>query len=113
MCWRGIRWPRPCLRTVQSKYPKDPELARLISELRTGSARFDDLWRAGRSGQLRSLTTTLTHPALGTLTLDCDALLVPEADQTVVVYSAAPGTPSASALELLRSTGIERFSSVS
>ncbi|MGY2007165.1 helix-turn-helix transcriptional regulator [Nocardia gipuzkoensis] len=98
-----------CLRTVQAKYPKDPGLAQLIDELRSGSARFDELWRAGRSGRLRSLTTTLAHPDLGTLTLDCDALLVAEADQNVVVYSAAPGTPTVSALELLRVTGLERF----
>ncbi|ONI84813.1 hypothetical protein ALI22I_30465 [Saccharothrix sp. ALI-22-I] len=38
-----------------------------------------------------------------------DVLLEPEADQTVLVYSAAPGTPEASALELLRVTGLERF----
>nr|WP_194818464.1 helix-turn-helix transcriptional regulator [Nocardia sp. XZ_19_385] len=102
-----------CLRTVRAKYPKDPGLAQLIAELRSGSTRFDELWRAGRSGQLRSLTKTIAHPDLGTLTLDCDALLVPEADQTVVVYSAAPGTPSASALELLRVTGLQRFSPTS
>ncbi|TQM32425.1 helix-turn-helix transcriptional regulator [Nocardia bhagyanarayanae] len=101
-----------CLRTVQAKYPKDPDLARLIDELRSGSARFDELWRAGRSGRLRSLSKTIAHPDLGALTLDCDALLVPEADQTVVVYSAAPGTPEASALELLRVTGLERFGPV-
>lgn len=99
-----------CLRTVHAKYPSDPGLARLITELRTGSAQFDELWRAGRSGQLSSRTTTIAHPELGVLDLDCDALLVPEADQTVVVYSAAPGTRSASALELLRVTGVEQFS---
>ncbi len=42
-------------------------------------------------------------------TLDCDALEVPDCDQTVVVYSAAPGTPEAAALELLRVTGTEQF----
>ncbi|MEU8899631.1 helix-turn-helix transcriptional regulator [Nocardia sp. NPDC048505] len=98
-----------CLRTVHAKYPDDPGLTRLLTELRTGSARFDELWRAGRSGQLRSRSVTLAHPELGTLELDCDVLLVPEADQTVVVYSPAPGTPSASALDLLRVTGLQRF----
>ena len=49
------------------------------------------------------------HSELGPLTLDCDVLLVPEADQTVLVYSAEPGTSSASALELLRVTGLEQF----
>ena len=90
--------------------PRDPDLARLIADLRAGSARFDDLWRAGRSGRLRAGSTTIEHPELGPLTLDCDVLLVPESDQTLLVYSAAPGTPSASALGLLRVTGLEQFS---
>lgn len=98
-----------CLRTAQARYPDDPDLARLIADLRTGSTRFDTLWRAGRSGRLRAGSTTIRHAELGQLTLDCDVLLVPESDQTVLVYSAAPRTPSASALELLRVTGLEQF----
>ncbi|WP_410656810.1 helix-turn-helix transcriptional regulator [Amycolatopsis sp. lyj-112] len=98
-----------CLRTAQARYPRDPDLIRLIADLRTGSARFDSLWQAGRSGRLRAGSPTLDHPELGRLTLDCDVLLVPEADQTVLVYSAAAGSPEASALELLRVTGLEQF----
>ncbi|MGW6332865.1 helix-turn-helix transcriptional regulator [Nocardia rhamnosiphila] len=94
-----------CLRTAQARYPQDPSLAGLIDELRSGSPRFDELWRAGRSGRLRSRTASVIHPELGTLTLDCDVLSVPEADQTVIVYSAATGTATASALELLHRTG--------
>lgn len=98
-----------CLRTAQARYPQDPDLTRLIADLRAGSAQFDSLWQAGRSGRLRSGSTTITHPELGQLTLDCDVLLESEADQTVLVYSATPGTPEASALELLRVTGLEQF----
>ncbi|WP_306365653.1 hypothetical protein [Nocardia sp. CC227C] len=61
------------------------------------------------SGQIRASTKTIEHPELGRLTLDCDALEVPDADQTVVVYSAAPGTPEATTLELLRVTGTQRL----
>jgi transcriptional regulator with XRE-family HTH domain len=98
-----------CLRTAQARYPDDPDLACLIADLRTGSARFGSLWQAGRSGRLRAGSTTIKHSELGPLTLDCDVLLVPEADQTVLVYSAEPGTSSASALELLRVAGLEQF----
>lgn len=98
-----------CLRTAQARYPDDPDLARLIADLRSGSTRFDGLWQAARSGRLRAGSTTIKHPDLGPLTLDCDVLLVPETDQTVLVYSAEPGTSSASALELLRVTGLEQF----
>ncbi|WP_040788334.1 helix-turn-helix transcriptional regulator [Nocardia paucivorans] len=98
-----------CLRTAHAKYPRDASLTALIAELRAGSPQFEELWRTGRSGRVRSRTTTITHPELGTLTLDCDVLYEPETDQTVIVYSAAPTTPAASALELLRVTGLERF----
>ncbi|GAA5182528.1 helix-turn-helix transcriptional regulator [Rugosimonospora acidiphila] len=98
-----------CLRTAQARYPDDPDLTRLVSDLRAGSTRFDSLWQAGRSGRVRASSVTITHPQLGRLTLDCDALLVPEADQSVLLYSAAAGTPEASALELLRVTGLEQF----
>jgi transcriptional regulator with XRE-family HTH domain len=94
-----------CLRTAQARYPQDASLAGLIDELRSGSPRFDELWRAGRSGRLRSRTASVVHAELGTLTLDCDVLSVPEADQTVIVYSAGTGTATASALELLRLPG--------
>ncbi|MDN5796055.1 MAG: hypothetical protein L0H79_09940 [Intrasporangium sp.] len=47
---------------------------------------------------------------LGPLTLDCDTLHVPEADQRVIVYSAAPGTPEAEALALLRVLGTQQLS---
>ncbi|WP_459545065.1 helix-turn-helix transcriptional regulator [Nocardia sp. X0981] len=98
-----------CLRTAHAKYPQDADLTRLITDLRAGSAQFEELWQTGRSGRLRSRTATVTHPELGPLTLDCDVLHEPETDQTVLVYSAASVTPTASALELLRVTGLERF----
>lgn len=98
-----------CLRAAQSKYPRDAGLIRLIAELRSGNEQFDELWRAGRSSALHATTKTIDHPTVGRLTLDCDTLVMPEADQTVFVYSAAPGSRAASALELLRVTGLERF----
>lgn len=98
-----------CLRTAQAGYPDDPDLARLIADLRAGSVRFENLWQARRSGRLRAGSPTLEHPELGRLTLDCDVLLVPESDQTFLVYSAESGTREASALELLRVTGLEQF----
>lgn len=47
------------------------------------------------------------HPEIGRITLDCDVLLLPDADQRLVVYSAAPDTPAAEALALLRVVGVQ------
>ncbi|WP_280236032.1 helix-turn-helix transcriptional regulator [Nocardia cyriacigeorgica] len=98
-----------CLRTAQARYPDDLDLAHLIGALRSGGARFDELWRAGRSGAIRATTVTVAHPELGPLTLDCNVLLEPDNDQTILVYSAAPGTQETTALDLLRVTGGQRF----
>ncbi|NEW44942.1 helix-turn-helix transcriptional regulator [Nocardia cyriacigeorgica] len=100
------------LHAARARYPADPGLDRLITELRTGSPRFERLWDERRAGYMRNTRKTIDHPDLGRLTLDCDTLLVPDADQTVVVYSAAPGTPEAGALELLRVTGTEQFTNL-
>ncbi|MFC4125486.1 helix-turn-helix transcriptional regulator [Nocardia rhizosphaerae] len=98
-----------CLRAVKATYPDDRDLIRLLTELRTGSTEFETHWQAGRSSTMHSLTKTIAHPTLGTLTLDCDAMHVPATDHTVIIYSAPPNTPTATALELLRVTGLESF----
>lgn len=89
------------LRTALARYPKDQDLRDLIEELVNGSERFWSIWEEGRSTVQRSLTKTVAHPELGSLVLDCDTLLLPEADQSMIVYSAAAGTPEHAALERL------------
>ncbi|MGF0317197.1 helix-turn-helix transcriptional regulator [Nocardia fluminea] len=98
-----------CLRAVKAAYPGDPGLSRLLTELRTGRPEFEEHWQAGRSSAMHSLTKTIAHPDLGALTLDCDAMHVPDTDQTIIIYSATPHTPTATALDLLRVTGLESF----
>lgn len=96
------------LRAAQARYPRDPELARMIGELRRGSPRFDELWREGTSARWRTATKSINHPELGTIELDCDTLQVPDSDQTVLVYSAEPGTREAMALDSLRTPSARR-----
>ena len=95
------------LRAVAAKYPDDPGLRRLLAELHAGSAEFTRLWDEGRVAERRADTKTVDHPDLGPITLDCDVLLLPDTDQRLVAYSAAPGTPAAEALAVLRVVGIQ------
>jgi len=97
------------LRSSAARYPRDPGLADLLAQLHAGSAEFRRLWEDGRAGGWRSHRKTVVHPSLGPLTLDCDALHVPDADQSVVVYSAPPGTREAEALALLRVVGTQQL----
>ncbi|OBB96470.1 helix-turn-helix transcriptional regulator [Mycobacterium sp. 852002-40037_SCH5390672] len=98
------------LRTALSRYPDDPDLRELIDELMAGSQRFQSMWREGNSTVVRSTHKTIDHPDFGLLVLDCDTLLLPDTDQSMIVYSAAAGTREASALEMMRVTGTERMS---
>lgn len=93
------------LRTALSRYPDDPDLRALIEELIAGSERFWSVWEEGRSTVRRSMHKTIEHPDVGRLVLDCDTLLLPDTDQSMIVYSAAAGSPAASALDTLRVTG--------
>lgn len=92
------------LRTALSRYPHDPDLRTLIKELLAGSERFRSMWEEGSSTVRRSMRKTVDHPELGPLVLDCDTLLLPDTDQSMIVYSAAADTREASALDMLRIT---------
>lgn len=98
------------LRAVAARYPDDPGLARLLEELHGGSSEFRELWSDADAAEWRSHTKTVTHPALGELVLECDTLHVPDVDQRLIVYSAAPGSPEAEAIALLRVVGTQEFS---
>jgi hypothetical protein len=54
-----------------------------------------------------SSTKRIRHPVLGWLELGCEGLHDPYRDQWVIFYTAAPGTPSAEALGLLRVIGTQ------
>ena len=98
------------LRSVAGRYPDDRGLARLLQDLHDGSAEFRELWASADAGGWRSHTKTVTHPTLGELTLECDTLHVPDVDQRLLVYSAAPGSAAAEALALLRVVGTQDLS---
>ena len=95
------------LRQASVDYPDDPGLARLLEDLTAGSAQFRELWADPAARGWRSHTKTLVHPQVGEMTLECDTLVVPDVNQTVHVYSAAPGTREAEALALLRVVGTQ------
>lgn len=97
------------LRSAAARYPDDPGLRALLTELHNGSERFRRIWSDSKPMSWRSMHKTITHPELGPLALDCDGLMLPDTDQTMIVYSAAAGSPAASALALLGVTGIEQM----
>ncbi|MGQ0840844.1 helix-turn-helix transcriptional regulator [Actinokineospora sp.] len=94
------------LRAAAARYPSDPDIHRMIEELRGQSAEFERLWADRSVDARRGDRKRILHPQVGLLELDCDALLVPGDDQVLIVYSAAPGSPEVEALALLRVIGV-------
>ena len=97
------------LHDALGRYPADEQLATLIEDLRAVSARFAELWASHPVAQRHQSRKTFRHPEVGEITVDCDVLHVQDSDLRIIVYSAAPGSADAQALELLGAIGLQRF----
>jgi transcriptional regulator with XRE-family HTH domain len=97
------------LRSATARYPADPGLRRLVSDLRAASGEFARVWDERAVGRHESSSKTFTHPAAGELTLDCDVLSAPGSDLRIVAYTAAPGSEAASKLRLLAVIGTQEL----
>jgi transcriptional regulator with XRE-family HTH domain len=97
------------LQNAMARYPADTFLSAMISDLRERSPRFEELWSQHRLRRGHAKQKHFDHPEVGKLTLDCDDLLIQGSDLELVVFTAAPGSPSAKALELLGAIGLQRF----
>ncbi|WP_059006116.1 helix-turn-helix transcriptional regulator [Streptomyces specialis] len=97
------------LRAAAARYPDDPEVAGLVSELLSGSEHFARLWAAHDVHAENTLRKTVHHPLVGAVTVNCDVLDITDRDQRVVIYTADPGSPSDEALRLLTVIGTQRL----
>ena len=98
------------LRAAAARYPDDPELAALVRELLDGSAAFRELWESHDVSDQPTMVKTFRHPLVGPITVNCDVLDIADRDQRLVIYTAAPGSPSEEALRLLSVIGTQRMS---
>ena len=97
------------LRATAGRYPDDPELASLVTELRTQSPEFARLWDSHDVAGEPSLCKTFAHPLVGPVAVNCDVLDITDRDQRVVIYTPDPGSPSEEALRLLSVIGTQRM----
>ncbi|MEU8928021.1 helix-turn-helix transcriptional regulator [Kitasatospora sp. NPDC048545] len=100
------------LRTSSARYPADGELGSLIADLRRESGRFDELWRSHSVGFHTADSKTIHHPALGTVTVDCDTLTVPGSDLRIAFFTAPSGTSAAEQFALLSTIGTQAVAAV-
>jgi len=99
------------LRATHARRPDDAEVNELISDLLKASPAFRDLWERHDVAVMRGTTKTFVHPQIGEITLQCETLLSASTsgEQSLVLYTAQPGTDNVGKLELLRVLGQESF----
>ncbi|MFC9455476.1 helix-turn-helix transcriptional regulator [Streptomyces sp. NPDC056983] len=92
------------LRIEAAKNPYDRDLSNLIGELSTRSDVFRVMWGSHDVHVFRDGAKRLHHPVVGDLELDYEMVRLPDdSGLSMVIYSAAPGTPAADGLKLLAS----------
>jgi hypothetical protein len=95
------------LRSEAGSNPYDKELIELIGELSTRSDEFRRRWAAHDVRFHRTGRKRLVHPVVGVLDLDFEAMEFPaHPGLTLLVYTAAAGTPTADSLKMLASWAV-------
>jgi transcriptional regulator with XRE-family HTH domain len=89
------------LRAAVERYPRDPGVRTLIAELRANSTEFERLWHQVDVVAPRHQIKRLDHAVAGPLELHCNTLVIPDRDQSMVLFTAEPGTASHRALTML------------
>ena len=108
-------WPRIAANSVagfrrnHGEQPGDPRVVAVLTELLATSAEFAQLWaRHDVRGKTQD-TKVFRHPEVGVVTLGLQTFAVRSAPgQELVVYQAAPGSPSADAVKMLGSLAASR-----
>jgi hypothetical protein len=90
------------LRAEAGRNPNDPALTALVQDLALRSEEFAKRWAAHNVRFHRNGIASFRHPQVGPLTLAYEDLDLPsDSDQTILVFTAEPGSPSEAALVLL------------
>ncbi|WP_067830221.1 helix-turn-helix transcriptional regulator [Nocardia inohanensis] len=89
------------LRAAYARYPGNPALAALVTELLGTAPRFAEMWRTHDVEVRRGYHKRIQHPELGQLEFDCEVLHVSDTDQRMIVYCPAPGSRTAAVFHSL------------
>ncbi|GAA3495584.1 helix-turn-helix transcriptional regulator [Streptomyces prasinosporus] len=97
------------LRMDAGRHPDDPQLSSLVGELSVKSEEFRRLWAAHDVKEKSHGVKHVRHPLVGKLTLLWESFRPAGDDtgQSLVTYFAEPDSPSAEALRLLGSWGVD------
>ena len=89
------------LRAAYARYPGDRGIEELVTELLGTSPRFAQMWAAHEVEVRRRIVKRVDHPVAGPLEFECQVLHVPDTDQRMIIYCAAPASPTRAAFRRL------------
>jgi transcriptional regulator with XRE-family HTH domain len=95
------------LRAAVGRWPDDPGLRSLVTDLRRASKRFAELWDSRAVGNHAADRKTIVHPEVGDIEVDCDVFTATGSDLKVIAYTVEPGSEAAEKLALLRVVGLQ------
>ncbi|GAA2693025.1 helix-turn-helix transcriptional regulator [Actinoplanes palleronii] len=96
------------LRTIVSAQGPGSPAASFVADLQE-YPEFTDLWHRQEVGLRWSNAKRFVHPEVGRLDLFCQTLLDPDQSQSLLIFTASPGTESHDKLSLLTVLGTETF----
>ena len=100
----GVRFTRSTvadLRASYARYPADPGIQGLVTELLGVSPQFAQMWAEHEVESRHPLIKRVSHPLAGPLEFECRVLHIPETGQRLIVYCAAPGSATQAAFRRL------------
>ena len=99
------------LRTAYAKYGPSSRAGAIVDALKNQSPEFAELWAAHEVNSVHSYEKRLQNPEVGVLTLQCQLLHDHDQGQSLLVYTATPGSESYQKLQLLSVIGNQRITS--
>ena len=85
------------LRAGYARYPGDPEIEGLVTEMLALSPQFAEMWAAHEVEVRGPMLKRINHPQAGLLEFECQVLHIAETGQRLIAYCAPPGSATEAA----------------
>jgi MmyB-like transcription regulator ligand binding domain len=94
------------LRASYARYPGDPGIDSLVTEMLALAPRFAQMW-AEHDVEVRGpMLKHVSHPVVGPLEFECQVLHIAETGQRLIAYCAAPGSATEAAFRELAASAL-------
>lgn len=100
------------IRAMYAKHGPRSRAAEIVDALLAGSPEFVRLWEAHEVAVTHAREKRLQHPEVGVMELQCQHLHDLDQGQSLLVFTASPGTESYDKLQLLSVIGTQRLGPV-